>query len=201
MKIFSRVTIVCDHTAEMFKSATALRAALEGYALYVDFCPLFQKRQIAEFFARPALDNDYTVLVSHGDGGKQLSFQMVDQVDGNYENVEGWEEVSYALTPDVISETIKDRKGTLISLACGGGREALAKAFLGAGYDHYIGADMDYIHSNSVQLFAAGLFYFLLAEDRDYAPRAYTVPEAVAQAAAFDPEFDKGTRPFRCWSR
>ena len=200
MKMFSRVAIVCDHTPEMLQMASALRAMLEAFSLRVDFHHLIQKRQVIEFFGCSALEYDYTVVFTHGDEGKHLTFHVVDQADGNYSEIQGWSSIVFALTPDKTSEYVKQPKGTLISFACGGGRGKLPQAFLAAGYGAYVGADADYIDADSCLLFASGLFYCLLAEDRDYAPRTYTLPEAVEQASKMDPDFVLGTRPFRCWS-
>ncbi len=194
MKLFSRVAIVCDHTAEMLQMANALRAMLESFALRVDFHHLIQKRQVVEFFGEATPRCDYTVIFTHGDEGKHLTFHVVDQADGDYEVTHGWESVEFALTPADIAEHVRGPKGALISVACGGGRGTLPQAFLAAGYDTYVGADADYIDSDACLLFTSGLFYFLLAEDRDYAPRTYTLPEAVEQASKRDPDFELGTR-------
>ena len=179
--------------------ANALRAMLEAFALHVEFHHLVQKRQVAEFFGRSRPDCGYTVVFTHGYHGKQLTFHVVDQADGEYDETQGWASIDFALTPGLIAEYVKEPKGTLISLACGGGSEALAQAFLAAGYDAYAGADADYADSDACLLFASGLFYCLLAEERDYAPRTYTLREAVEQASRLDPDFELGTRTFRCW--
>ncbi len=199
MKLFSRVAIACDHTAEMLQMASALRAMLESFAFHVDFHHLIQKRQVVEFFGPSTPRYDYAVIFTHGDAGKHLTFHVVDQADGDYDKVEGWESVEFALTPAEIAEHVRGPKGVLISVACGGGTDALPQAFLAAGYEAFVGADADYIASDACLLFTSGLFYFLLAEERDYAPHAYTLPEAVEQASKIDPDFELGTRPFRCW--
>ena len=201
MKLFSRVAIVCDHTPEMLQMASALRAMLEGFSLRVEFHHLVQKRQIAEFFSRSDLECDYTVVFTHGDEGKHLTFHVVDQADGDYDKEEGWSSIVFALTPDNIPKYVNGPSGTLISFACGGGRGALPRAFLAAGYDAYVGADADYIDADACLLFATGLFYCLLAEERDSGTRAYTLPEAVEQASKMDPGYYAGTRVFRCWSQ
>lgn len=198
MKIFDRVVVACDHAPEMLALATAMRATLEGFALRVDFYRLIQKRQVLEFFARPP-DADYTVLCTHGDGGGQISFHVIDQKDGDCSQAEGWEDLTFALTPDNIPTVVQGQTGTLISTACGGGHQPLASAFLAAGYAAYVGADVDYLDGDAGQLFVASLFYHLLAEDRDYAPRTYTLEESVERASGADADFVMGTRAFRCW--
>lgn len=197
MKLFERVVIACDYAPEMLGLATAMRAALEGFNLRVDFHRLIQKRQVMDFFSRPP-DADYTILVTHGGGG-QITVRVVDQAEGDYSKVDGWDEVKFALTPDNIPEVVKGQRGTLVAIACGGGRQPLASAFLAAGYDAYIGADADYYDGDAAVLFVASLFYHLRTEDRDYATHAYTLEEAVARAAGADADFAVGTRVFRCW--
>lgn len=198
MKLFDRVAVICDYAPEMLGLAIAIRATLEGFNLGVDFYHLAQKRQVLEFFSRPP-STDYTIVVTHGDGGGQITFSVVDQVDGDYTKVEGWEEAKFALTPDTIPEFVKGQRGTLIVIACGGGKLPLASAFLAAGYDAYIGADAGYYDADAAVLFVASLFYHLRAEDRDYATRAYSLEEAVARAAGADADFVMGTQVFRCW--
>ena len=78
-------------------------------------------------------------------------------------------------------------------------REPLARAFLEAGYDGYVGATEDYVDGDSALLFTIGFFYHLLADERDYAPRTFTDREAAERAAAMDYEFELGTRPYRYW--
>jgi hypothetical protein len=194
MKYFDRVTIACDHTAGMLELAMAMRAVLESYTLRVDFHHLIQKRQVLDFFSHPH-ESDYIVLVTHGHTGNKIVFDVVDQKDDNYAETKGWDSVKFALTPDNIPAIVKNQHGALISIACGGGRPVLASAFLTAGYDAYVGADSSGVDCNAATLFVLGLFYHLIAE----APHIHTLEESVARAAAADPEFEMGTKSFRCW--
>ena len=88
----------------------------------------------------------------------------------------------------------------MISMGCGAGREPLAKAFLEAGYDGYVGATEEYIDGDSAFVFTVNLFYHLMAGERDFHWKSYTVAEAVERAALTEPDFDVGTRPYRYWS-
>ncbi len=200
MRLFERVAVVCDHTPEMLEMAGALRTMLECFTLRVDLHHLIQKRQVLNFFARPQ-EADFTVLFTHGEEGKQLTFTVVDQEDGDYEAVHGWEGVEFALTPENIPEVVGGAHGALIAVGCGGGQRTLADAFLAAGYEVFVGATTDYVDSNASLLFVVGMFYHLLAETQDYAPHGYTIVEAVARASEIDRDFAEGTRAFHCWHR
>jgi len=199
MKLFERVAIVCDHTPEMLEMAGALRAMLESFTLRVDFHHLIQKRQMLDFFAQSP-EADFTVLFTHGEG-KQLTFTVVDQEDGDFEAVHGWEEVKFALTPENIPEVVRGAHGTLIAVGCGGGKLTFADAFLAAGYEAFVGAATDYVDGNASLLFLVGFFYHLLAESQDYAPQGYTIEEAVVRASEIDRDFAEGMQAFRCWRR
>ena len=200
MRLFERVAVVCDHTPEMLEMAGALRAMLESFTLRVDFHYLIQKRQMLDFFAQSP-KAEATVLFTHGEEGKHLTFTLVDQEDGDFEAVHGWEEVKFALTPENIPNVVGGARGTLIAVGCGGGKRTLADAFLAAGYEVFVGAATDYVDSNALLLFLVGLFYHLLAESQDYAPHGYTIEEAVARASEIDRDFAEGTRAFHCWRR
>lgn len=138
MRLFDRVAIVCDHTPEMLEMAGALRAVLESFTLRVDFYHLIQKRQMLDFFARTG-EADFTVLFTHGEEGKPLTCTLVDQKDGDFEAVHGWEEVKFALTPENIPNVVGGARGTLIAVGCGGGKRTLADAFLAADYEVFVG--------------------------------------------------------------
>jgi hypothetical protein len=200
MRLFERVAVACDHTPEMLAMAGALRAMLECFTLRVDFYHLIQKRQVLDFFARPP-EADFTVLFTHGEEGRQLTFTVVDQEDADYEATHGWDGVEFALTPENIPEVVKGARGTLIAVGCGGGKPTLAEAFLAAGYSAFVGATTDYVNSDASLLFVVGLFYHLLAESQNYTPHGYTLEEAVARASEIDRDFEEGTRAFRCWRR
>ena len=201
MRMFNRVAIVCDKN--MSGAAIALRSVLECFALRVDFHNFVQKRQVVSFFAELHPEYSHTIIVCHGSGGDDepyLMFDVVDQVDGHYDEAEGWEGVTVKLTPSGVLEHVRGTHGTVVSLACGSGCAALARAFLAAGCDAYIGPTSPYLDSDAAVLFALNYFYFLLAEDRDYAPERYTDREAVEKASMVDAGWKYGTESFVRWA-
>ena len=141
LRMFTPVAIVCDRT--MLREAHALRGVLESFALQVDFHYFIQKRQILDFFAQPR-NYAYTIIFCHGSGktaeDMHLRLEVVDQEAGDYDTPgdEGWDFVVVELTPAKIAEYVQNRDGTLLSTACGSGREPLAEAFLKSGYRSYI---------------------------------------------------------------
>jgi hypothetical protein len=202
MQLFTPIGIVCDHT--MVEPATALRAVLESFRLRVDFYRMVQRRQVLSFFAEPPAQYAYTILWTHGSGSTaedmHLAFEVVDQKEGNYQQAEGWEAVTLKLTPDAIAEYVRQQSGTLISTACGAGRDPLARAFLQTGYHTYIAPLETYYDLDAGLLFCINFFYYLLAEDRDYAPITYSEQAAFELAAQSDPDFPSGTRAFRYYT-
>ena len=202
MRAFENVTVVCDW--KTVEDAIAVRAVLESFRLRVQFLRLVQRRQVFDFFAgRGVSDCSYTVLVCHGtgtDADPTIRLQVVDQVTGDPYAPEGWEVATVELSAATIADTVTAARGTLVSTACGSGREPLAAAFLAAGYDAYVAPVGRYHDSDAAVLFVAGFFYHLLAEDRDYAATAYTEVEAVRRAASIDRDSRFGTGVFRHYS-
>ena len=201
LKLFTPVAIVCDHT--LTEQASALRGVLESFRLRVDFYRFVQKPQVLDFFTQ-SRHYAYTIIFCHGGGGTpedmHLRLEVVDQASGDYENPEGWDSVTIELTPANIAEHVRNRNGTLISVACGSGRKPLADAFLKSGYCSYIAPTETYVNSDSTLVFVVNLFYFLMAEDRDYATTTYTEQKAVEKAAQLDPDFCYGTKLFRYYT-
>lgn len=197
MKILDRVAIVCDN--KLLDEALALRAVLESYGIQVDFHRFIQKRQIFAFFAHPHPEHSHTILVCHGSGGDEdpyLMFEVVDQAEGRYDDPDGWDGITVRWTAAEVLAHVGGGRGTVLSLACGSGRAPLARAFLKAGFQAYIGPVSHYLDVDSALVFAINFFYFLLAEDRDYAPARYGEPEAVKKAAAVDAGWAYGTESF-----
>ncbi len=201
LRLFTPVAIVCDHT--MTDDASALRGMLESFRLRVDFYHFIQKPQVFDFFAQPN-NYAYTILICHGTGetpeDMNIRFEVVDQESGDYDNPEGWDSVTIELTPTKIAEHLQNRGGTLISIACGSGREPLAHAFLKSGYQTYIAPAETFVNAGSALVFVVNLFYYLMAEDRDYATTIYTEKEAVEKAAQLDPDFCYGTKLYRYYT-
>ena len=201
MKLYKSVVICCDKSPKLFQDATAIRAALEALGLRVHLYDLAQKRGALEFLAGAMPECDYVVLFCHGgrdsDGRPQLTLNVVDQVDGDYDNPRGWERVTLGLTPANIPEYVKGMGRTLVCVACGAGQEPFAQAFLKAGYTGYIAPQGNYINANAAMVFVVAFFYHLLTESRiEDEPTRYTDQEAVALAAALDADYPRGTRVF-----
>lgn len=198
MKLFDEVIVACD--ARGAEGAMVLRGLLESFRLHVHFYRLVQRRQALDFFGGDRPNCDYMVLHAHGTGDDyepRIHFELVDQVDGDYQAAEGWESIDFDLTPGNVRDIVKKGRGTVLAGGCGAGRRPLAEAFLAAGFDAYIGATEPYVDADSAGLFTYGFFYFALSADRDFAPRVYSDREAVEQAARFDPGFKHGTRSYR----
>lgn len=199
MMLFDEVTIVTDE--RMAESALALRATLEAYRLRVTFHRLVQRRQALEVLTQ--LRSDWIVLMSHGrtldDGTPSIYFSVVGNDADDSEPVEAWYPSILDLTAGNIPDIFSGVRGSVISPACGGGRRELADAFLAAGCSAYVAARETYLDTTAAVLFIASLFYFLLAEDRDLAPRAYGLSEAVERARAVDQGWQPGTEAFECF--
>ena len=205
MKPFETVTVVCDQGGGMLGLAGSIRTFLEGLSLHVQFYNLVQKRDVLKFLAGEFPLTQYAVICCHGnevaDIGKQMSFEVVHQKDDDYENPDGWERVTFGLTPANIVKYVRGEGRTFVSLACGAGHEEFAQAFLKAGCNTYIAPQGAFVNSNAAVLFTAGFFYFLQAESRDEERIVYSEAEAVQKASVIDPDYTYGTRPFRCFTR
>lgn len=201
LKLFIPVAIVCDNT--MIEKASALRGMLESFRLRVDFYRFVQKPQVFDCFAQHR-SYAYTIILCHGGGDTpedmHIIFEVVDQASGDYDNPEDWDSVNIKFTPAKIAEHVQNWDGTLLAISCGSGREALAQAFLQSGYHIYIDPTETYSDTGSTLVFVGNLFYFLMAEDRDYATTIYTEQEAVEKAVQLDPDFCYGTKLFRCYT-
>ena len=202
MKLFSRVAVVTDHT--MLQEAYAIRAVLEAFRIRVEFIRFVQKPHILEFFSRGDPPS-YTVIVCHGTGEPpddlHLALEVGEQKDQRYEETEGWSLETVKMTPTYIRHNIRGRRGTLISYACGSGRQPLAEAFINAGYSSYIAPLETYYDSQAGIAFITSFFYLLLSEDRDYVKRTYSEEEAVRLAAALDSDFKYGPQVFRRFTK
>ncbi len=211
LRMFTPVAIVCDRT--MLREADALRGVLESFRLQVDFHYFVQKRQILDFFLQQR-NYAYTVIFCHGSGqtaeDMHLRLEVVDQEDGDYDTPgdKGWDHVVVELTPAKIAEYVQNRDGTLLSTACGSGREPLAEAFLKFGYCSYIApVHLDdpeeiYVDLDSSLVFFISFFYYLMdGVDRDYSTTTYTEQEAVEKASQLDPDFRFGTKTFRRYTK
>lgn len=205
MKPFETVTVVCDQGGGMQRLAQSIRAFLEGQGLHVHFYNLVQKRDVLKLLAGQFPPTRYTVICCHGgespETGKQFSFEVVHQKDDDYENPNGWERITFALTPANIAQYVGGEGRTFLSIACGSGHEDFARAFLEAGCDAFIAPRAGYVDSAASVLFVAGFFYFLLAESRDEERVIYSEEEAVQRASGMDADYTYGTRSFFCYTK
>jgi hypothetical protein len=184
MKLFEHVAVVGSSEAS---DPQVLRSVLEEFGLRVHLYRLYQKRNVEDFFAGRGLPKEcrYTVLCAHGHGpddDPKIRLEVVDQKDGDPDAVEGWERRPFDLSRGNVPGLVTAPRGVLVAGGCGAGREPLARAFLEAGYDGYVGATEDYVDGDSALLFTIGFFYHLLADERDYAPRTFTDREAAERA-------------------
>ena len=180
--------------------AESIRTFLKGQGLHVQFYNLVQKRDVLKFLAGEFPPTRYAVICCHGsevaDTGRQMSFEVVHQKDNDYVNPDGWERITFGLTPANIVQHVQGKGRTFVSIACGSGHQDFADAFLKAGCDAFIAPQGASVDSNASVLFTAGFFYFLLAEARDDERISYPAAEAVQKAAAMDPDCTYGTRAF-----
>lgn len=202
MELFEEVVVVTD--VRSCEEAYTVRSVLEFFRLRVRFERLVQRRQLDDFFAGRLGGSPYTIVMAHGaetDDGRAIRFVLVDTPWGDPKAAEGWAPVTVDLTASTIPDIVTKGSGTLITCSCGGGDRSLAEAFLHAGYDAYVGQTQPYYSSDASLVFLTGLFYFLLAEDRDFDARRYSLQEAVARAAALDAGWKFGTESFRCYAQ
>lgn len=202
MKLFEHVAIVGSSESS---TPLALQSVLQEMGLHVHLYRFYQKRNVEDFFAGKGVPDEcaYTIICAHGHGpddDPKIRFDVVDQVEDDPKAIEGWQPYEFDLSKGNIPELVRAPRGTLVCGSCGGGREPLARAFLEAGYTGYVGSVEPYMDGDSSFLFTLGFFYFLLADERDYAPRTFTDQEAAARAAGLDGEFKLGTRSYRYWS-
>jgi hypothetical protein len=202
MKLFEHVAVAASSEDP---TALALQSVLQQLGLRVHLHRFYQKRNVEDFFAGKGVPAEcrYTVACAHGHGpddDPKIRLDVVDQKDGDPTAIEGWEPCEFDLCKDNVPELITAPRGTLVAMGCGVGREPLARAFLEAGYEGYVGPE-SYVDGDSSLLFTIGFFYHVLADERDYAPRTFTDREAAERAALMDRDFELGTRAYRYWSR
>lgn len=205
MKLYDSVAMIHDYSPDLSSYINATRAALEAFGLRVHLYDLTQKQDALKVLAGAIPECEYIVLWCHGDtdinGESQLSFKLIDQMDGDYSKSRGWEGVTINLTPANIPDYFVGNGRTIICIACGSGQDQFAQAFLEAGYKAYIAPQGGGVHVNSAVLFIIGFFYHLMAATRlDDQPFQHTDLEAVALAAQADADFAQGTRTFHLYS-
>jgi hypothetical protein len=203
MKLFEHVAVAASSEDP---AALALQSVLQQLGLRVHLYRFYQRRNVEDFFAGKGVPEEcsYTVVCAHGHGpddDPKIRLDVVDQKDGDPTAIEGWESYEFDLCKENVPELVTAPRGTLVATGCGAGREPLARAFLEAGYEGYVGATQPYVDSDSALLFTIGFFYHVLADERDYAPRTFTDRDAAERAAAMDQDFELGTRAYRYWSR
>ena len=199
MKLFEHVAVAVSSEDP---AALALQSVLQQLGLRVHLYRFYQMRNVEDFFAGEGVPEEcrYTVICAHGHGpddDPKIRLDVVDQKDGDPTAIEGWEPYEFDLCKDNIPELATAPRGTLVATGCGAGREPLARAFLEAGYEGYVGATQPYVDSDSAFLFTIGFFYHVLADERDYAPRTFSNKEAAERVAGMDRDFELGTRSYR----
>ena len=202
MRMFDEVAIVTDRTNVGL--AEAVRGVLEGFDLHVHFYQLVQRRQAVELFGSGGPPCDWTVLIAHGvraDNATAIRFDVRDNPSDDSRAIEGWFLTTLDLAPANIPSIVKNPHGVYITNACLGGDPLLAKAFLDAGCEAYIGSLAGHQDTDSGTVFLISLFYFLLTGDRDFSPREYSLEEAVERAREVHGDWEHGTAGFRCYTR
>ena len=205
MKLYDSVVMIHDYSPDLSSYINATRAALESFGLRVHLYDLTQKQNALEVLAGAIPACEYVILWCHGDsdanGKSQISFRVIDQVDGDYNKSRGWEGVTISLTPANIPDYFTGNERTIICIACGSGQDQFAQAFLESGYKAYIAPRGGGVHVNSAVLFIISFFYHLMAATRlDDQPFQHTDLEAVALATQADTNFAQGTLTFHYYS-
>ncbi len=199
-----------DHVAIGARSQAVtpliLQSVLQQFNIRAHLYRFYNPEQVTDFFARKGVPDEvrFTILCAHAGGPDDdpaIHYDLVEQKDGDVTSPYGWEDYDLKISKDTIPDLVADARGTLVAMGCGAGREPLAKAFLEAGYEGYVGATEEYIDGDSAFVFTVNLFYHLMAEERDFHWKDYTIAEAVERAALTDRDFAEGTRPYRYWSR
>lgn len=205
MKLYDSMVMIHDNSPDLASDISAVRASLEAFGLRVHLYDLVQKQNALEVLAGAIPECEYVILWCHGgrhpDGERQLSFRVIDQVDGDYGKSRGWEGVTVSLTPANIPDYFNGNGRTLICIACGSGQDTFAQAFRECGYKAYIAPRGNGVHMNAAVLFIIGFFYHLMAGTRlDAEPFHHTAEEAVALAAQADTNYTEGTCTFHYYA-
>lgn len=186
-----RVGIARDYSG----NPPALPAVLEAFGCRVFVEHITNKDELAGFFADPAVDAQFTVILTHGWGKTDeeavINWPLFDQ--------ETWTVSDLHMTPHNMGEIVKRGTGTLISSACRSGKAAFAHGFLRAGFEHYVAPACSSDCSSALQ-FMTALFGYLRYEERDYMPRAIGIAEAVELARRID-DLPDGASCFRHFDR
>ena len=153
-----------------------------------------------QFLAGEIADCEYVVLCCHGGLGHTIDLRVIEQKDSDYDTPDGWEVVTFSLTPENIPDYVRGKGRVLICGACSAGTETLAQAFFTAGYKAYIASGAA-VYGLAGILFEIGFFYHLMSVTRiDQALTNCTEQEAVMLAARMDAKDPRGTLPFRYFS-
>lgn len=132
--------IVIAYDPDFVDCAFALRAMLELMTLRVHCYNLIRKNDAIDILGGKVFNSQYFVLLCHGGGDEtiivdspedMLLFLKVAEEIPDRPNE--WEDYKFKLTPENIPLFVKLKGRTLISVACGSGRQPLAKAFLTTG--------------------------------------------------------------------
>lgn len=186
-----RIGIARDYSS----NPAALPAVIEALGCRVYIEHIHTMDELVAFFSTPAVDAQFTVVHTHGWGKTDeeavINWPLFDQ--------QNWTVSDLHLTPQNIGEIVKKGKGTLIMTACCSGKEAFAKGFFEAGYDHYIAPITSSDFSSMLQ-FLTAFFGYLVYEERDYKPRNVEIAEAVELSRRID-DFPDGANGWRYFSK
>ena len=195
IRLFDPVVIICDRS--MHDTALAVRGVLESFCLQPLLYRCVQQRNVLDALAGQIPPSEYVVLACHGVPEENRLFFTVVQEVADQQDVWGNSECS--LTPANIPDLVQLPSRTIVSLACGSGRDPVARAFLAAGCRAFSGPlgtpDMD-----AALMHTCAFFYHLLAAEHDPALH-HSEREAAMRAVAFDAESRAGTAMFRYSAR
>ena len=199
MKIYDSVTIVSDENSEV---AMAIRSVMEQFRLRVQLYVGVWKQHLLDFFEGKVPCAEHIVICTSGDGDTESENIDLDEMKMAFscvQVVDDWEGTTFYLTPRNIPKLVSFQEKRVLFCGCGSGRQAFAKAFIGAGCKSYIGATGE-VDGDSAMMFVLSFFYHLLSSNRD---EGITCSErkAFERAVALDTLSPSGTCRFKYFTR
>jgi hypothetical protein len=201
---FETVMLFVDKQFDMLGKANAVRTVLETYGFEVRLLRWWRDSDIQTWLVSPEHESQLTVLMCHGTGHKEDDPQLISRVSirkGKYKSgITKWEPGSYPLKPAELPKNTELKSGLLISLACGGGHKMWGEAFLGMGYEYFIGNDSPC--NDDGFMFVIAFFNFLRDNFIEQRDREFYVEEAYELARKVDTTGHKeGASSFKLYKR
>ena len=186
-----RIGIARDYS----ENPVALPVVLEAFGCRVFVEHILTMDELAAFFSSPAVDAQFTVVFTHGWGKTDeeavINWPLFDRQTSTVSD--------FHMTPQNMREIVKKGAGALICAACWSGKEAFARGFFEAGFDHYIAPTRSSDCTSMLQ-FLTTFFGYLRYEERDYQPRKVGILEAVELSRRID-DLPDGASAWGCFGK